>query len=111
MGSGGFDEACLPESLVIRTIESVRAEMDPNQANGDREEMSDLAEFLEGLFGAVRGCDDHRELLGSRQGAEHCIRAAPRLQEVTGVLGAHQGAQGPEDVRRKDPEEQIQGDQ
>ena len=56
MGSGGFDEACLPESLVIRTIESVRAEMDPNQANGDREEMSDLAEFLEGLFGAVRGC-------------------------------------------------------
>ena len=85
--------------------------MDPNQTNGDREEMSDLAEFLEGLFGAVRGCDDHRALLGSRQGAEHCIRAAPRLQEVTGVLGAHQGAQGPEDVRRKDPEEQIQGDQ
>ena len=52
-GSGEFDEACLPESLVIRTIESVRAEVDPNQTNGDREEMSDLTEFLEGLFGAV----------------------------------------------------------
>ena len=52
-GSGEFNDACLLESLVVRTIDSVMAGEDPNQTIGDREEMSDLTEFLEGLFGAV----------------------------------------------------------
>jgi len=57
-GSGEYNDACLLESLVIRTIDSVMAGEDPNQTIGDREEMSDLTEFLEELFGAVMTTGD-----------------------------------------------------
>ena len=57
-GSGEFSDACLLESLVNRTIDSVMAGEDPNQTIGDREEMSDLTEFLEELFGAVMTTGD-----------------------------------------------------
>ena len=57
-GSGEFSDASLLESLVNRTIDSVMAGEDPNQTIGDREEMSDLTEFLEELFGAVMTTGD-----------------------------------------------------
>ena len=57
-GSSEYSDACLLEGLVTRTIDSVLAGEDPNQTIGDREEMSDLTEFLEELFGAVMTAND-----------------------------------------------------
>ena len=45
-----FSDACLMEGIVTRTIDSVLAGEDPSQTIGDREEMSDLTEFLEDLL-------------------------------------------------------------
>ena len=57
-GSAEYSDACLLESLVTRTIDSVLAGEDPNQTIGDREEVSDLTEFLEELFGSVMTAGD-----------------------------------------------------
>ena len=53
-----FTDACLMESLLTRTVDSVMAGEDPNQTIGDREEMSDLTEFLEDLLGTVMTTGD-----------------------------------------------------
>ena len=57
-GSAEYSDACVLESLVTRTIDSVLAGEDPNQTIGDREEVSDLTEFLEELFGSVMTATD-----------------------------------------------------
>ena len=53
-----FSDACLMEGIVTRTIDSVLAGEDPSQTIGDREEMSDLTEFLEDLLGTVMTTGD-----------------------------------------------------
>ena len=56
--SAEFGDACLLEGLVTRTIDSVLAGEDPTQIIGDREEMSDLTEFLEDLLATVMTAGD-----------------------------------------------------